>query len=861
MAKTFKKVTVLAVAAVMGATVVGAAACGGGDDGASSGKYTYTAATTALATNWNTHTWETNADQEVLTFIESPLVDLTILDSEEGTYQWVYEMATSVTDVTAQHQSDLTKYGVYLPDGQTASQTTEGYVYEIKLREGATWQNGEPITADDYVYSMQQMLNPKMKNYRANLYISGEAAIAGGYNYYYSQTPIYDPVVPAYGAGETPDYSFDLNSQPVYINLDIAMDNYSGYSFALIKDYGYIADVEKPVLDENGKPVLGEDGEPLNQFIPGATYYAELKTEANQFGYIQVTEENKEKVIVIMDQFLSAFKMSVYNKDGSVNKELFMEFLYYYTGEISDAVDWNTVGLYKVDDYTIRYVLNTYLNRNYFMTNLTSNWIVYEELYEAGRTTIGQLETTTYGTSVATTMAYGPYKISSIDNNRQMRLTQNENWFGYERDENGNLVSYTEFEVDGKRQRQYMTTDIVIEVMTEDTMRQAFMSGQISEWSPAADEISEFNTSEYMYSIDETYTLSLFFNTNSDVLAKLDETGTNTNGKVLTSEKFRKAMGLAINRQQFVTSTPGYAAEYSLMNDLYYYDIYNDPSSSYRSSEPAMEAICKLYGVKYGEGQPYATLEEAYNSINGYNLTQAQQLFKEACNELVAAGLYKKGDAIHFDIAWSAGALTSDDNAQIAALQTMLNAALKDTGFGTITLEAIGNLNDRYGDVSNGTYAIGYGAWGGAAFYPFRNFQVYMDPDQYEINEAGCWDPTTEKLTLSIDADQDGTPEEYTMTWQAWSNSMTGTGQFAQSPFEVQLEITAQLEYEFLNKYYRIPLCSTTQCFLLSQQIKYYTETYNIMYSFGGFRLMTYNYNDADWSAYVSSQGGTLNYV
>ena len=79
----------------------------------------------------------------------------------------------------------------------------------------------------------------------------------------------------------------------------------------------------------------------------------------------------------------------------------------------------------------------------------------------------------------------------------------------------------------------------------------------------------------------------------------------------------------------------------------------------------------------------------------------------------------------------------------------------EELGIGEITLEAIGSINDRYGDVPKGEYAIGYGAWGGAAFYPFRNFQVYMDPDQYDINEAANWDPKTEELTLTVNGEEE----------------------------------------------------------------------------------------------------------
>ena len=227
---------------------------------------------------------------------------------------------------------------------------------------------------------------------------------------------------------------------------------------------------------------------------------------------------------------------------------------------------------------------------------------------------------------------------------------------------------------------------------------------------------------------------------------------------------------------------------------------------------------------------------------------------KQACDELVAEGLYTAGEPIHIRIGWAKGALSSADNQQLALLNEYMNAAAQGSGFGTITLEAIGNINDRYGDVANGEYAIGYGAWGGAAFYPFRNFQVYCDPDDYAIHEAGCWDPTTETLTLTVEG------QEVTKTWQDWSKCMVGSGDMANKSFETKLQILANMEENYLNFVYRIPLCSTTSSELLSYQVNYYTPDYNIMYGFGGIELLTYNYTDAEWNAYVAEQGGTLSY-
>ncbi|MBQ8953741.1 MAG: hypothetical protein IJ048_06460, partial [Clostridia bacterium] len=357
-----------------------------------------------------------------------------------------------------------------------------------------------------------------------------------------------------------------------------------------------------------------------------------------------------------------------------------------------------------------------------------------------------------------------------------------------------------------------------------------------------------------LYKVDETYTQSFFFNCGLENLKVMDESKGNQNSVVLSNINFRKAFSLGIDRAEYVTATAGYKPAYAIMNNLYFYDVYNDPTSSYRNSDAAMQAICNLYEVEYGEGTPYATLKDAYDSITGYNLTEAQALMKTACEELVADGLYTAGDPIHIRIGWKKGALDSSDSKQVELMNKYINAAAEGSGFGTITLEQIGNINDRYGDVAGGEYAIGYGAWGGAAFYPFRNFQVYCDTDQYSVNEVGCWDPATETLTIDVNG------EDVTMSWKDWSGALIGTGRFTDADFETKLHITATMEEEYLKKYYRIPLAGTTACFMQAYQCSYYTDEYNIMYDFGGMRLMTYNYTDAEWADFIAEEGGVLAY-
>ena len=788
--------------------------------------YTYHTYTTALGNNWNPHTWETNADDSILGYLSSPFCTMSILDSENGVYQWIYEMATSIEDVTADHRDDLTKYDVSLAEGDTVETAEKGYVFEIKLNPDAKWENGEAITADDYIYSMQQLLNPAMKNYRANLYYAGESAVAGGMAYYNAGSVAY---IDNYGnsayayqmsdlvKGEDGTYTTP-EGYPVYVALNDALVWLGSNA---LSDY----------VDAYGEAYFGVDA------------YNSLKAMADENGRVALTDESYSLIVGVITAVA----------DWGESEEQAVGYMV-YAKEYPECDYDSTVGCYKVDDYTIRYVNAQYIDFNYFLTSCTSTWLVYKPYYEAGLDTTGSLVTTNYGTAIENTMSYGPYKIASLQADKQMVFVQNENWFGYEKQEDGSLLAMTNFLVDGESVQQYQTTSVVIDVMEEAAAKQAFLKGELTDWTPSAEELVTYASSDRLYKVDETYTMSFFFNCGLENLKTMDESKGNTNSVVLSNVNFRKAMSLAIDRAEYVTATEGYKPTYSLMNTLYYYDVYNDPTSSYRGSDEAMQAICNLYGVEYGEGTPYATLKDAYQSINGYNLTEAKELFAQACKELVEAGLYTEGEDIVIRIGWKKGAIESTDNKQCEILTKNINAALEGSGFGKLTFEAVGNINDRYGDVANGEYAIGYGAWGGAAFYPFRNFQVYCDTEQYSINEAGCWDPATENLTLTVNG------EEVTMTWQEWSRALIGTGKFTSADFKTKLYITAQMEELYLKKYYRIPLASTTACSLLSYQADYYTDEYNIMYDFGGLRLMKYNYTDTEWAEYVAEEGGELSY-
>lgn len=808
--------------------------------------FTYRGYTSALASNWNPHTWETNADSGVLGYLSEGFVSLAPLSTEgTGTYQWVFDMAESIEDVTIDNVDALVNFvGMTKTEANAYIEGLEEnnpgrYVYQIKLREGLKWEDGKVINADSFIESGKRLLDPAMKNYRANLYYSGESALAGAMDYYFQGSTSYLDNVLAV------DEEYEITA--VFNDLEEGWEFKEGVLVQKGTGTGGFIALNQPLVwlgGETLKTYVDYYQDDLFDMDAWDAILAKVDTDpkSEDAFKLALTEEN----IRLFGDFLNA------SVGWGENDSMIIAYLYY--GKYFPTTTFDSVGLQKVDDLTFNYVMQNPIELPQALVSFSSTWLVHEEVYDQNKDTTGKLTTTTYATKVENTMSYGPYKLQSLQTDKQMVFVKNPNWWGYTKDDNGRLVSTTNFKVNGEFIPQYVADTIVIDKLTDEAAKQKFLAGELSEYTPTASELSDYTLSDALYKVDETYTMSFFFNTNLDHLKEMDRSEGNKNSVVLSNINFRKAFSLSIDRAEWVTATAAYKPAYSLMNDIYYYDVWNNPDSVYRNSAPAMEAIVDLYGVEYGPDKVYKTLEDAYKSINGYNLTEAKALMATAFTELKTAGLIEDNAEIKIRIAYKKGALESDDLAQLALLNKYINDAVAGSGFGKVTLEGVGNVNDRYGDVPKGKFAIGYGAWGGAAFYPFRNMEVYTNSEKYGLNEAANWNPATETLKIEFDDFSD------TLTWKEWGGALTGSGKYATRDNEFKLKVTAILEKEFLGKYYRIPLAASTTAFLLSFQVSYLTETYNIMYDFGGFRLMKFNYTDAQWEAFVRSNNGVIDY-
>lgn len=759
-------------------------------------------------TSWNPHTWRYYIDEYVSGYTEMPLVDISIADDGVN-FEWVYEMAVNISDITSGFDG-AEKYGIT---------ESEGRVYKISLNPMACWEDGTPITAQTYVYSMRELLSPEMKNPRASIYCDNSIAIFNAKNYYNSDRSgivKYSPLVVDWldTLPDTVGTDGDLNGQvlnsayvrgdPVYFNADECVPFFAG--------------------EESFGEYVSAYADSYNEFAPFVQYVGSGE-------YIEVTDELKALL-----NAAAAFL-------GDNNPAAWREFCFCADGTYT-PITWDDVGLYAADDYTLIYITAEPVSMFYFLTGLTSNWIVYRDLYESGKTVSDGLVRTDYGLSADKYMSYGPYRLVSSDSERLV-FARNSSWYGYS---------------DGLHEGQYQTTDIVCSVIADhDRAAEMFENGQLDTLELTSDDFREYRSSPRLLKTPETYMYRYVFATDLDSLIRLEKEADDGSCKrILYYDDFRRAISLSLDRETFCAeATAGYKPGYYLLNNLYYYDIENDSNSIFRNSDAAKKAMCGLYGVDWENGD-YSSLDEAYASITGYDPERARELFRSVYAKAVEDGNYTEGQDIIINCICSASdELAEDDIKQQELLNSFVSAAAEDTGFEGHIRFVFGCLDeDRYEAVAEGRVEMICSAWGSSSFYPFSLILAYCSPKYTgslaNIHESNGWDPSSETLEIRADFNGDGEPERFVRSFESWAEAINDPKQYAGST-DLCMEILAQLEAGILDACQCIPWGSSASCMIYSPKLRYPTAEYNIMYRYGGIRLLGYEYNDAQWEEYIAS--------
>ncbi|HAT83566.1 MAG TPA: hypothetical protein DE061_00695 [Clostridiales bacterium] len=722
-----------------------------------------------------------------------------------GGYTVEYSAATKLEDVTAKYAG---RYGL-------AADATKGQAFAMTLRQDLTWDDGTAIKAEDFVYSMQQQLSPNYLFDTASNYYSGNYIIHNAERY-----------VKQGQKGLFPAHS-------ILTKYDESVD--SQIYFTLKGSDSYVADY----LTSNGVD-------------PVAYVAAAAKVSADTLKAMQ----GKTLAEIKADETMKAAWDKCYAWwNPSAPEETFHFFETNYT---YPAMDFSEVGYFVGDnEYELVMVIDDTLSPLDENGNLTyeagyyfSNWpLVKKSLWEqCENRSKGVPYSNSYCTSKETSASWGPYKLTNFQTDKTYTVSRNTKWYGY------GLKQY---------ELQYQTDEIVTQKIAEwDQAWQAFQLGQLDSIGMDVKIASDYRNSRQAYFTPETWTFDL----NLQSVAKSREE--NRNNLLLNYVDFRKAISLSLDRDDFCAkNSPSSQAALGLLNSMYYYDVEN--GKVYRESTQAKEAILNAYGAtKNTDGSwkvgntDYKDIDEALDAMTGYNVTLARQLVDAAVDKAIAADDYKEGEKVV--LTYGIQEQTANTDRIKNWFQSAFNEMTKGTKLeGLVEIKYFIFSKDTWSDqFANGEYDLCFGAWGQAAFNPaylLCETQIGKD-NRYAVG----WDPTTVSVTVTATPDENHKDGKYTYNLEQWSAILQGKSNapvnFKTFPMEDQLAALGAVETAILEAYYSIPVYSRYSASLMGYKTDYISYEYNTFMGYGGIRYMSYNFDDAEWNAFVQSKGGKLNY-
>lgn len=719
-----------------------------------------------------------------------------------GAYTVEYSAATKLEDVTKKYAG---QYGL-------AADAEKGQAFAMTLRNDLKWDDGTPIKAADFVYTMTQQLSPNYLFDTASNYYSGNYVIHNAQNYVKQGQKGMFPatsVVTVYNQSDDAKLIFTLNGHDSYV-ADYLTSNG-------VDPQAYVANAAKVTVDA----LKAIEGKSLAEIKNDETM---LATWTAVLGWWQ-TEPNEE---------LHFFKMEYeYPK---------MDF-----SEVGYFVGDNEYELVMVIDGTLKPLDEegklTYEAGYYF-----SNWpLVKKDLWEKCEDTTKTPYANSYCTTLEKSASWGPYKLTNYQTDKTYTVSRNDKWFGY------GLEQYA---------KQYQTDTIITNKIPEwDTAWMSFRLGEYDSVSMDVKIANEYRTSRQAYFTPDTATFDL--NLQSLATSRTDK----RNNLLLNYEDFRKAISLAINRDDYCAkNSPSSQAALGLLNSMYYNDVEN--GKVYRESIQAKEAILNAYGAEKVEGGwkvgtvVYSNIDEAVDATTGYNVTLARQLMTSAYNKAKADGNYRDGEKIV--LTFGISEQTANTDRVKNWFQAAFDDATKGTAFeGKISIEYFVFSDKTWSEqFENGEYDLCFGAWGNAAFNPaylLCETQI-SDDNRY----AKAWDPTAVNVTVKATPDAKHEDGVYTYNLEQWRNILQGKDgcpvNFKNFPMEDQLTALGAVETAILKAYYSIPVYSRYTASLMGYKTDYITYEYNTFMGYGGIRYMSYNFDDTEWAAFVAEKGGELNY-
>lgn len=767
-------------------------------------QYTLREYTAQLPGQWCTIVSSNSVDNEMESYMTSAFYEFNYkFDADgkivPGAYTVEYSAATKLEDVTKKYAG---KYGL-------AADAKKGQAFAMTLRNDLKWDDGTPIKAADFVYSMSQQLSPKYLFDTASNYYSGNYVIHNAENYVKQGQK---GMFPAYSVMK--EYNVADDAKLIYSTTNSRVAEKGFTPEVIVEEFGIEGMTVEKINALNGKSL------------------ADIKKDAT-------LNETWEAL-------LGAWKTDP-------NEELdFFETEYEFP-----AMDFSEVGYFVGDnEYELVMVIDGTLKPLDEEGNLTyeagyyfSGWpLVKKDLWEKCEDTTKTPYANSYCTSLEKSASWGPYKLTNYQDDKTYTVSRNDKWFGY------GLPQYA---------KQYQTDTIITNKIPEwDTAWLSFQNGDLDSISMDVKIASDYRTSRQAFFTPDTATGCL--NLQSLAISRTDK----RNNLLLNYDDFRKAISLALNRDDYCAKNrPSSQAALGLLNSMYYNDVEN--GKVYRDSVQAKEAILSAYGAEKVEGGwkvgtvVYKDIDEAVDAMTGYNVTLARQLMTSAYNKAKADGNYRDGEKII--LTFGVSEITANTDRTKNWFQAAFDDATKGTVLeGKISIEYFIFSDKTWSDqFKKGEYDLCFGAWSNAPFNP--SYLLCETQINKAVRWAQEWDPTKVNVTVKAKPDADHKDGIYTYNLEQWRLILQGKEGCPvnfKKDFSMEDQLTAlgAVEAAILKEYYSVPVFSLYSASLMGYKTDYVTYEYNTFMGYGGIRYMSYNFDDTEWAAFVSEKGGTLNY-
>lgn len=319
----------------------------------------------------------------------------------------------------------------------------------------------------------------------------------------------------------------------------------------------------------------------------------------------------------------------------------------YYLQGSEGTLDWEEIGIKKIDDYTVGLELTETVTDIDLVKHFNYAWtsLVHEDTYEAGMD--ADRTKTTYGSSADQFVSCGRFILKDWVNGSQVRLDRNPD---YPYADETLLEGYTFKMLDDAN-----------------TALELFLSGELDVVSVNADSIEQY--------IDDPRVMVA---PASSIQTLTINHGNTDNNGILGNQNFRKALFFAMDRASIARMTNGLAANY-LVPSKCLGDT--DAGLTFREMPEAQEYLEENLGYDEVKAKEYydkameetgldsLTLTLAYNEASGNNKAASEYLHKELPRifgdsftlELLAAPSsvlntyiagWKEGDPNSFELHW-----------------------------------------------------------------------------------------------------------------------------------------------------------------------------------------------------------------